>query len=68
MNEYKIGTKFYARGKSRRECEVIDVWKTYCSKGELVKIRYVVAHEFCGQILVNRDVCGTTIAMGLYDS
>ncbi len=44
---------------------MVDILKTYNSKGELVKIRYVSAHEFCGRIVMDYDVCETTIARGL---
>lgn len=61
---FKIGTKYTARGKQKRECTVTDILKTYNSAGELVKIRYVATHEFCGQIITEHDVVETTIAMG----
>ena len=46
-------------------CTVVDVLKTYNSKSELVDVRYVATHEFFGQILTDRSVGATTIAMGL---
>jgi hypothetical protein len=32
--------------------------------GEIVKLRYVAEHVFCGQLVVDGDVPETTIAMG----
>ena len=61
---WPIGTKYKTRGKAPKLCTVVDILKTYNSKGELVKIRYVSEHEFCGQIVTNHDVVATTIAMG----
>jgi hypothetical protein len=65
--EYAIGTKFKSRGKSPRLCTVIDILKTYNSKSELVKTRYVATHEFMGQVVTNYDLPAATIAMGLIE-
>ena len=61
---YSIGTKFKTRGKVQHICTVVDILKTYNSKGELVQVRYVATHEFMGQTVTERDVVGATIAMG----
>lgn len=64
--EIKIGMKYIPRGrKNKHVCTVVDIWKTYNNKGELVKTRYVSEHEFCGQIVTDCDVVQPTIAMGL---
>lgn len=63
--EYEIGTKYKTRGKHPNLCTVTDIYKTYNSAGDLVKVRYEAQHEFCGQIVNDHDVCATTIAMGL---
>ena len=64
--EYAIGTKYEMKGKnSRAICTVTDIYKTYNSTGELVKVRYEAQHEFCGQIVNDHDICATTIARGL---
>jgi hypothetical protein len=63
--KYPIGTKFKTRGKSPRECEVIDIHTTFNHKGELVKTRYVSVHSFLGQRVVTHDLPETTITMGL---
>lgn len=62
---FKLGTQFKTRGRHPRICTVVDVLKTYNSAGELVEIRYVATHEFAGQIVKDRDVVETTIAIGL---
>lgn len=65
--EFPIGTKFRTRGKHSRLCTVTDVLKTYNAAGELVDVRYVAVHELMGQVLEDRDVVRTTIAMGLVE-
>ena len=62
---YPIGTQFKPIGKHTQVCTVRDVLKTYNLAGELVSIRYVADHEFCGQTVTNRDVVAVTIARGL---
>ena len=62
---WPIGTVFITRGKYPKTCRVIDILKTYNAQGELVQTRYVATHPFAGDVVVDRDVCGTTIAMGL---
>lgn len=63
--EFPIGTKYVTRGKSPKECTIIDVLKTYNSAGTHVMTRYVASHEFMGQEVIERDVHATTVAMGL---
>lgn len=63
--EYPIGTKFKSPGKHSRICTVVDILKTYNSKGELIQIRYVAEHEFLGQKVTDRDVLAVRIARGL---
>lgn len=64
---YPIGLEFrMKRGKqSPRECEIVDVHTTTNSAGEIVKIRYVAAYEFMGQVILDKDVCAVTIARAL---
>lgn len=62
---FPIGTKYHSRGKHPKECTIIDILKTFNSKGELVQIRYVAIHTVLGQTVTDRDVVETTIAMGL---
>ena len=61
--KYKIGQKYISRGKAKHECEIIDIYKAYNYKGELVKIRYVAAHKLLGQTVVDYDVVETSITM-----
>lgn len=63
--DYAIGTKFKTRGKHPRLCEVTDVLKTYNSKGELVRTRYVAVHMLAGMPVTDHDVVRTTIDLGL---
>jgi hypothetical protein len=62
--EYPIGTQYRPRGKKDYVCTVTDVFKTYNSKGELVSVTYESQHLFCGQMVTDRNVISTTIAMG----
>lgn len=62
---FSIGQQFMTSGKAPRLCTVRDVFKTYNSHGELMKIRYLATHEFMGQMVADTDVCETTIARGL---
>lgn len=61
--QFTIGTEFKRRNKDYIET-VTDVLTTTNMTGEVVAIRYVCDHEFCGQTVVDRDVVATTIAMG----
>ena len=61
---FPVGIQFKTRGKHPKLCTVADILKTYNQAGELVKVRYVATHEFCGQIVTDWDVVDTTIAMG----
>lgn len=65
--EFAIGTKFKAGGKVKRLCTVVDIHRTYNSKNELVKVRYVATHDFMGQTITDRDVVATTIKRGLIE-
>lgn len=62
---FEIGTKFMTRGKAPKLCTVTDILKTYNSANELVKVRYIATHEFCGQVVTDSDVVNATVAMGL---
>lgn len=62
---YPIGTQYRTRGKASRLCTVVDVLRTFNSKGELVRLRYAATHELVGQQVLETDVVGTTIAIGL---
>jgi hypothetical protein len=54
--KFPIGTKYRTRGKAPRDCTVVDILRTFNAKDELVSVRYVSAHEFMGQIVIDRDV------------
>lgn len=59
-----IGTKFKKPGQVHRIGTVIDIHKTYNSKNELVKTRYVATHSFLNQIVTDYDVVAVTIQKG----
>ena len=64
--EIKIGMKYIPRSdKQKRVHTVIDCYKTYNSKGELVNTTYVSVHDFCGQQVKTHGVVQPTIARGL---
>jgi len=62
--KFSIGTRFIPRGKKNRVIRtVVDYGTTYNNAGSIVKQRYITAHQVCGQIVLDRDVVETTIAM-----
>ena len=65
IQRFPIGTQFHTSGKHPRLCTIVDVLKTYNSNGDLVRLRYVAAHDFMGQSIQDRDIVDTTIAKGL---
>lgn len=65
-HRFPIGTLYLARSSGeKRLCTVVDHLTTTNSKGDVVKIRYVSTHVFCGQTVSDHDVLDTTIARGL---
>lgn len=62
---FPIGYKFHKRvSKNKSDMyEVVDYFKTYNGRGELVKFRYHCVHMFCGQPVHDYDICHTTIAL-----
>ena len=64
-HRFPIGTQYLTRGKHPRLCTVVDHLTTTNAAGAVVARRYVTAHEFCGQQVLNHDVVDPTIAMGL---
>lgn len=64
VDTYPIGTTCMSAGKHPRWCRVVDIWTTTNSAGEVVKVRYVAEHEFCGNTVRDVDVPHTTIARG----
>ena len=63
-DDITIGTQYYSSGKYPKLCTVIDIHTTYNYLNELVKIRYVTAHEFMGQIIKEYDIPAITIQRG----
>jgi len=62
---YKIGTVYKSRGKFPKTFTVVDIHTTLNNANEIVKISYVSSHIFAGQEIIEKDVCETTISMGL---
>ena len=65
--KYPIGTQYLPMGKHAKVCTITECFKTYDSKGNLVKTSYQSTHDFLGQAVRNHDVCETTIARGIYN-
>ena len=64
---FKIGTTYkLPRNKNNLVCTVVDIYTTTDAAGEIVRIRYVATHKFCGQTVFDYDVCDTTIARSLF--
>jgi hypothetical protein len=62
--QFQISQQFRTRGKAPCLCTIVDVWRTYNVRGEMVRLRYVAKHQFMGQTITDHGVCETTIAMG----
>jgi len=69
MKPVAIGDQFIKRGKRIKHVNtVVDMHTTYNLAGDVVSVRYVATHEFCGQQVTERDIGATTILMGRLDS
>lgn len=65
--DIKIGLQFTRPRAKRKDVETItDVLKTYNSKGELVRTRYVATHEFMGQQVTDGDIVIVSIQRAEY--
>lgn len=65
--QYAIGQRFTIKRKgSSREYEIVDILRTFNSKDELVRFRYVAVFYLMGQPVHDYDVCETTIARVLH--
>jgi len=66
---FKIGTTYQLpRRQHGLVCTIVDIHTTTNAAGEIVRIRYVASHEFCGQTVFDYDVCDTTIARSLFEA
>lgn len=61
--KYSIGTQFKNRGDKHRIFTVTDVYRTYNSAGDLVKVSYQAKSNVTGAI--DYDVLEIRISMGL---
>lgn len=59
---WQIGDKFLLRSKTRRECTVTDIIRTFAENGNM-SIRYRASHDFMGQ-KISDTYSETTIARG----
>jgi len=62
MQRFKIGTIFK---HGRNICTVVDFHVTTNLSGEIVRERYVAAHDFLGQEVLELDIVDTTIARNI---
>ncbi len=66
ITKYPIGTQYLPKGrKNAKVCTITECFKTFDSKGNLVRVFYQSKHDFLGQAVINNDVCETTIARGI---
>ena len=64
---FKIGTKYTLKRKnSKQDKTIVDVYKTYNSDNELIKIEYACVHKFMGQDVAS-TATDTEIARALFD-
>lgn len=61
---YAIGTEFMTLGKHPRVCTIRDVWTTYNTAGEVVRIEYVSDSDYIGGKLEQTD-SAVSIARGI---
>ena len=59
--KYPIGYKYRPIRKHTYDCTVIDYRFTFDSVGNLKQSRYVSAHKFSGQIVIDYDVPKATL-------
>lgn len=65
-NNIKIGTTFIRKNTSRKDIEtVIDIYTTYNSKNQIVKVVYVCEHDYLGTKVRDYEVPSSTIIRGL---
>ena len=60
---FKIGETYTNR--KGEKCTIKDIRLTFSASGEWIATKYVVAHTFMGQEIINYDVVDTTIARAL---
>lgn len=64
-HKYPIGTQYMTRGKHPNLCTVTDQLTTTNAAGDVIKIRYIATHDFCGQSVMDEDVLEIAVSMGL---
>ncbi len=63
--KFAIGTRFLSGGKNPRLSTVTDFMTVMNLRGEIVKTYYEAEHEFLGQVVREREVLETSVAMGV---
>jgi hypothetical protein len=56
--------KAFPKAKELREYTILNIYTTRNEAGNIVRIEYLVSHDFCGQ-RVTELMCDTTIARSL---
>lgn len=66
---FTIGTVFTRKRKnSAQDYTIVDIYRTYDSKDNLVKLRYVGECKFLGQTIIDSEITDTEIARSLFDA
>ena len=69
--QYAIGLEFnrkrFPKAKELTSYRIDDIYTTTNNAGEVVKIDYIISHEFMGQ-RVKESVCAVTIARALWEN
>jgi len=69
LQKYPAGHKFIRAGRKHRHIETVtDFLVARNLNNEVVKVRYVATHKFCGQIVTDSDVIPTTIDRSTYET
>lgn len=63
---FEVGTQYLSAGKHPVLCTVVNYITCTNLAGNIVKTYYETSHDFCGQRVVETNVCETTIARGVW--
>ena len=66
IQRHAVGTQYLSHAKHPRVCTVTDFMTVCGLDGEIVRTYYQSEHEFMGQTVTEREVCGATIARGAF--
>ena len=65
IQRFPVCTEYLSSGKHPKLCTVLNFITCTNLAGNIVKTYYETSHDFCGQRIVETDVCDTTIARGV---